>query len=121
MGQDKIPISIFKNCSQSIKKSLRQLFYDVKQTSSYPELWKKAPISPSYKKGDKPVAENYRPVSLLPIISKTLSNVSVKTFILFLNLKPRKINMDLQKENHAYFKRLTIFKKFMTQSTMENI
>ena len=37
-----------------------------------PQDWKLANVVPVYKKGDKEYTENYRPISLLPIISKEL-------------------------------------------------
>ena len=37
-----------------------------------PGDWKLANVVPVHKKGDKELAENYRPISLLPIVSKVL-------------------------------------------------
>ena len=39
-------------------------------SGKFPSDWKKANVVPVYKKGDKSVIKNYRPVSLLPIFSK---------------------------------------------------
>ena len=41
-------------------------------TGQVPTKGKEAHIIPSYKKGDKPECSNYRPISLLPNISKII-------------------------------------------------
>ena len=46
------------------KKSLR--------LGIFPEDWKLANIVPIFKKGRRDFVENYRPISLLPVISKVL-------------------------------------------------
>ena len=42
------------------------------QTSTVPAAWKQAKIVPIFKSGDQKQAENYRPISVLPILSKLL-------------------------------------------------
>ena len=44
-------------------------------TSTFPENWKEAYVTPVLKKGDKTLKENYRPVSSLPSASKLLEMV----------------------------------------------
>ena len=44
-------------------------------TSIYPELWKVANVTPIFKKGDKQLVKNYRPISLLPICGKILEKI----------------------------------------------
>ena len=41
-------------------------------TSTFPSDWKKAKVTPVYKAGDKSDVGNYRPISVLPILSKIL-------------------------------------------------
>ena len=40
-----------------------------------PAILKRADVRPLFKKGDRTVAKNYRPVSLLPVISKVLERI----------------------------------------------
>ena len=49
------------------KRRFRTLAY-----GSIPNTWKKAEVKPFYKKGSKLQAGNYRPVSILPVLSKIL-------------------------------------------------
>ena len=44
-------------------------------TGKYPTLWKHPLIAPVYKSGDVDVIGNYRPIALLPILSKVLEKV----------------------------------------------
>ena len=44
-------------------------------TNAYPELWKIPHVIPVYKSGDTDDVSNYRPISLLPILSKVLEKI----------------------------------------------
>ena len=44
-------------------------------TKTYPSLWKKPIVTPAHKSGDSDEMTNYRPISLLPILSKILEKV----------------------------------------------
>ena len=45
------------------------------RTGTFPLEWKKGNIVPIFKKGDKQIYKNYRPVSLLPIFRKILEKL----------------------------------------------
>ena len=45
------------------------------QTSIFPDMWKFTKIVPLYKKDDPLNAKNYRPVALIPVLSKVLERV----------------------------------------------
>lgn len=47
--------------------------------STFPTELKKAVIKPIYKAGDKQLFNNYRPISLLPVISKLLEKNNLQT------------------------------------------
>ena len=71
-GPDGIPARLLKECSQQIAPSLCSLFNLSLQTSWIPSEWKSADVAPIHKKDSKEPAENYRPISLLSIVSKVL-------------------------------------------------
>ena len=50
-----------------------------------PSCWKKANITPVYKKGDKSLPDNYRPIELTSVISKVLEKIIFKYMYNFLN------------------------------------
>jgi exonuclease III len=71
-GPDEIPTKILKDCSHELKSSITALFNDSITTGTVPKAWKQANVIPIHKKGTKHEAKNYRPISLLPVISKLL-------------------------------------------------
>ena len=71
-GPDEIPPRILKECAHQIAPSLCLLFNQSLEHGSLPKKWKLANIIPIHKKGDISNVENYRPISLLSVISKVL-------------------------------------------------
>ena len=71
-GPDNISGYILKQCSTVIAPSLCSLFNHSLKTGTLPSEWKSANVTPVHKKNKKEPASNYRPISLLPIISKVL-------------------------------------------------
>ena len=53
-----------------IENLLAFLFNTSIETSQFPDSWKVARITPIFKEGDKTEKSNYRPISVLPVISK---------------------------------------------------
>ena len=70
-GHDSMPPILFKKCGGSVATSLRNLFSNIKRLGKFPSAWKTGIVSPIYKDGDKREVSNYRPVTLLSIISKS--------------------------------------------------
>ena len=69
-GHDGISIRMLKLCASSISKPLFLLFKHSLENECFPNEWKSSNIVPIYKKDDKQLIQNYRPVSLLPICGK---------------------------------------------------
>lgn len=69
-GPDGIPARLIKETAEQIAPSLARLFNKSLEHATIPEDWKLANVVPVYKKGKKELVENYRPISLLAIISK---------------------------------------------------
>ena len=44
-------------------------------TSNHPDIWKTANITPVFKKGNKQLVKNYRPISLLPLCTKVFEKI----------------------------------------------
>ena len=49
------------------------LFYLL--ASIYPGMWELADVTPIFKKGDKQLIKNYRPISLFPICGKIFEKI----------------------------------------------
>ena len=71
-GPEKIPARLLKECSEQIAPTLCSLFIHSLNKGKIPREWKSADVTPIHKKDSKEAAENYRPISLLPIVSKVL-------------------------------------------------
>ena len=55
-----------------ISPSLAKLFNLCLNTETFPRIWKTAKVIPLYKDGEKADPDNYRPISILPILSKII-------------------------------------------------
>ena len=62
-------------CDDSVVLTLRIIFRNILSTAIYPDIWKLANIPPIFKKGDKQLIQNYRPISLLPICGKIFEKI----------------------------------------------
>ena len=71
-GSDGIPIRLLKETASQIAPSLTMLLNKSLRLGIFPEEWKLTNIVPIFKKGKRDFVENYRPISLLPVISKVL-------------------------------------------------
>ena len=71
-GPDGLPSRILKECAHELAPSLHYLFTKSLKMSQIPMEWKLANIIPIHKQGNKNHVQNYRPISLLSIVSKTL-------------------------------------------------
>ena len=74
-GIDEITPDLLCLSASRIAESLSALFNKSFDSSKFPSQWKKALVVPIFKKGDKCCPGNYRPISLLPAISKVLERV----------------------------------------------
>lgn len=66
-------------------------------TFEYPELWKHPQVVPFFKAGDVEDVSNYRPISLLPVLSKILEKIVAKQLVAFLE-----INRLLSNSQHGF-------------------
>ena len=64
--------------------TLKIIFRNILSTSKYPGTWKLANVTPTFKKCDKQLIKNYRPISLLPICGKIFEKLSLTIFIVIL-------------------------------------
>ena len=77
-GPDEIPPTFLKNCLQVLRAPLATMMNNVMGTGHFPETWKKAIVVPIYKKGNKQLAENYRPISLTSVLCKCMEKIISK-------------------------------------------
>ena len=74
-GPDGISSRMLKGCAESICEPLSSLFNQSLSMGVVPNDWKLSSITPIHKSGDPALAKNYRPISLLSLVSKILERV----------------------------------------------
>ena len=55
------------------------------ENNEFPESWKSTKIVPIFKKDDPLNPQNYRPVALIPVMSKILEKIIAKQILKFIN------------------------------------
>ena len=75
-GSDGIPNKILKMIAIFVKEPLTKLFNKSLNNGKYPSVWKHAKITPIFKnKGTPSDIKSYRPISLLPSMSKIFEKI----------------------------------------------
>ena len=72
IGLDNISACLLKDSATVISASLTRSFNLSLETRIFPSLWKFGKVTALFKKGDRCDANNYRPITVLPTISKIL-------------------------------------------------
>ena len=89
---------MLKLCGESIYKPLNLISKSCLKTGQFPSEWKKANVVPVFKKGDKQLVKNYRPISLLPNTGKIFERLLYNQMFEFF------IRNDLISQNQSGFK-----------------
>ena len=75
-GPDCIPLVILKNCKPELSYILSEFFKKCLKESCFPDCWKVSSVVPVFKNvGERSTAKNYRPVSLLSVVSKVFEKL----------------------------------------------
>ena len=75
-GPDCIPVVVLKNCEPDISYILAELFNKCLKESCFPDCWKVFSVFPIFENvGEKSTVKNYRPVSLLSVVSKVFEKL----------------------------------------------
>ena len=77
-GPDLISHKMLKECMHTISSPLYILFSRSLHEGYFPDSWKIAQVTPLFKKGDKSLPSNYRPVSLLSCCGKLFERIVFK-------------------------------------------
>ena len=85
MGCDGISPKLLKQCSLSLYRPLHYLFSLSFSQSYLPLEWRTHLIKPIFKSGVKNSVKNYRPISLLPVVSKVLEKLVYNRIVDFIS------------------------------------
>lgn len=76
-GPDKINNWVYRSMADTIAPMLTNIYQHSIDTSAIPSNWRKANVTPIYKKGSRQDPANYRPISLTCIACKVLEHIIV--------------------------------------------
>ena len=80
-GPDQINNRILKELAIELSPPLTDLFNTSLMQCTVPDIWKRTYVSPVHKKDDKGSVDNYRPISLLSSVGKTMEKLVINMCI----------------------------------------
>ena len=97
IGLDKISARLLKDAVSAISPSLTKLFNLSINLHSFPSVWKCSKVIALFKSGNRDDPSNYRPISILPTISKILEKAVHIQFYEYLH-----VNNLLSDKQHGF-------------------
>ena len=74
-GLDGISAKLLKDSARVIAPHLTTIFNLSLRCGSFPDIWKKGRVTPIFKSGDPTSTNKYRPITILPTLSKLLERI----------------------------------------------
>jgi hypothetical protein len=84
VGYDDISTNILKMCSKNISVPLTHIINLSLENGIFPDRLKLSIVKPLYKKGDEHDINNYRPITLIPVIAKIFEKIMAKRILSFI-------------------------------------
>ena len=72
---DNIVAKVLQMAAPAVAPSLTEIFNMSIDTQQFFSEWKTAKVIPFFKKGKLSLLDNYRPISILPIVSKLMERI----------------------------------------------
>lgn len=117
-GRDRISYAMLRNLPKSCKLTLLVLYNKILQSGIYPHTWLSAILLP-IPKPNKPTNDinSYRPISLIPCLSKILEKMLTKRLMWFVN-KNNLINHNQAafRKNYSTLDPLLLFQHFVSDA-----
>ena len=107
-----IPIRVLKEIGDIFADYIDGFFNESIKKSTFPSILKNANITPVFKKAYRGSKENYRPVSILPVISKIFEKLLCKQITIFIDPLLSKYQCGLRKGFSAQHCLLAMFEKW---------
>ena len=82
-GLDGISARLLRECPDLISESLTLIFNRSINTGIFPDEWKYAKVIPIHKHGKRNCTDNYRPISIIPVVAKVFERIIYNQLSLF--------------------------------------
>ena len=79
VGRDGISVKMIQTSRSAIAAPLCNIFNCSIAAGSFPSAWKTGLVVPIYKKGEHSNVSNYRPITILPVISRLFERIVIKS------------------------------------------
>ena len=76
---------VLKWAAPVVSESLMQIFNRSIVSHVFPTEWKVARVNALHKKGPRNMLDNYRPISVLPVVSKVFKRILYKQLVEYLD------------------------------------
>ena len=111
-GPDGLPPIFFRRAAKEMTTILHCIFKNIKRLRKIPDKWKITAVSPIYKKSDKRLMKNYRPVSLFNIMSKLLKKcMHPALYDHFIKFLTRSQHGFVKKKPFSYYKHVIFLER----------
>nr|CAH7762497.1 unnamed protein product [Callosobruchus chinensis] len=80
-GPDGIPSFLIRDCAPVFSLPLTKIYNLCIKTNSFPVVWRESNVRAIFKKGDRLLAEHYRPITLVCNVSKSFETLLHNFFI----------------------------------------
>ena len=97
VGEDMIGAKLIKDMKNTISSILVKIINKGYETETFPDCMKRAAIKPIHKKDDIDDISNYRPISILPTLSKIFEKAATIQFVSHFET-----NKKIHRSQHAY-------------------
>ena len=74
-GPDEVYPRVIKECKEVVSQPLVNIFRKSVDLGEVPSMWRQANVVPIFKKGNRALISNYRPVGLTSIVGKLLESI----------------------------------------------
>lgn len=88
-GHDKVSMAVIKDALPCILPTLTEIVNRSLMSSVFPSRWKESEVIPLLKEGDPEIANNNRPISLLPAASKVCERIALNQLSAYMGEEKR--------------------------------
>ena len=85
VGHDNVPLHAIRSCFPVIGPHVLHIVNSSIISSTFPDTWKLATVVPLHKSGAKEEPNNFRPISILPVLSKVCEKIVCNRLSVYLD------------------------------------